>query len=75
MELLQEILHDLKANKSSGVIIKLDFEKAYDKVDWVPGRSPAQEECALILMVKEVNSLGAIKVLNRVIHYPLFCST
>jgi len=27
-------LHELKATKNSGVILKLDFEKAYDKVDW-----------------------------------------
>jgi len=32
--ILQEVLHDLRATKSSGVIIKLDFEKAYDKVYW-----------------------------------------
>ena len=32
--ILQEILHELKATKNSGVILKLDFEKAYDKVDW-----------------------------------------
>jgi len=32
--ILQEVLHDLKINKKSGVILKLDFEKAYDKVSW-----------------------------------------
>jgi len=32
--ILQEFLHELKATKNSGVILKLDFEKAYDKVDW-----------------------------------------
>jgi len=32
--ILHEILHELKSKKSSGVILKLDFEKAYDKVDW-----------------------------------------
>jgi hypothetical protein len=31
--ILQEILHELKATKNSRVILKLDFEKAYDKVD------------------------------------------
>lgn len=30
--ILQEILHELRVSKSSGVIIKLDFEKAYGKV-------------------------------------------
>lgn len=32
--ILQEVLHELRATKSSGVIIKLDFEKAYDRVNW-----------------------------------------
>lgn len=32
--MLQEILHELKSTKKSGVILKLDFEKAYDKVNW-----------------------------------------
>jgi hypothetical protein len=31
--ILQEILHELKVTKKSGVILKLDFEKAYDKID------------------------------------------
>jgi hypothetical protein len=32
--ILQVILHELKYTKSSGVILKLDFGKAYDKVSW-----------------------------------------
>jgi hypothetical protein len=32
--ILQEAMHGLRSSKSSGVIIKLDFEKAYDKVNW-----------------------------------------
>jgi hypothetical protein len=31
---LHEILHDLKANKKLGIVIKLDFEKTYDKIHW-----------------------------------------
>lgn len=31
---LHEILHETKRHKQTGVILKLDFEKAYDKVDW-----------------------------------------
>jgi len=32
--ILQEVLHELRSKKPSGVLIKLDFEKAYDKVNW-----------------------------------------
>lgn len=31
---LHEVLHKTKRNKKVGVVLKLDFEKAYDKVDW-----------------------------------------
>jgi hypothetical protein len=30
--ILQEVLHELRVTKKSGVTLKLDFEKAYDKV-------------------------------------------
>ena len=33
--ILQEVMHELRATKTSGVIIKLDFEKAYDRVNWI----------------------------------------
>jgi len=29
-----EIIHDIHKNKESGVILKLDYEKAYDRVSW-----------------------------------------
>lgn len=32
--ILQEVLHELRITKSAAIIFKLDFEKAYDKVDW-----------------------------------------
>ena len=32
--ILQEVVHELKYTKSAGVILKLDFEKAYGKVSW-----------------------------------------
>jgi hypothetical protein len=31
---LQEIVHELKAKKQGGVLLKLDFEKGYDRVNW-----------------------------------------
>ena len=31
---LHEILHDTKLRKENGVVLKLDFEKAYDKISW-----------------------------------------
>jgi hypothetical protein len=31
---LHEILHETKKNRKTRVILKLDFEKAYDKVHW-----------------------------------------
>jgi hypothetical protein len=32
--ILHEILHETKRKKQMGVILKLDFKKAYDKVNW-----------------------------------------
>jgi hypothetical protein len=31
---LNEILHEVKRKIQSGVVLKIDFEKAYDKVNW-----------------------------------------
>jgi hypothetical protein len=31
---LHEIIHELKSKKPSAVLLKLDFEKAYDRVNW-----------------------------------------
>ena len=31
---LHEILHETKRRKEVGIILKLDFEKEYDKVNW-----------------------------------------
>ena len=33
--ILHETIHELHRKKMSGVVLKLDFEKAYDKVNWV----------------------------------------
>jgi hypothetical protein len=32
--MLHEIIHEIHRKKLSGVILKLDFEKPYDKVNW-----------------------------------------
>jgi hypothetical protein len=31
---LHEILHDTRIKKKDGSVLKLDFEKAYDKLNW-----------------------------------------
>ena len=31
---LHEILHDTKVKRKSGLVLKLDFEKAYDMISW-----------------------------------------
>jgi hypothetical protein len=31
---LHEIAHELKVKKLGGLLLKLDFKKAYDRVDW-----------------------------------------
>jgi hypothetical protein len=28
-------MHDLRVSKTKGIVLKLDFEKAYDKVNWI----------------------------------------
>jgi hypothetical protein len=32
---LHETIHELHSNKLDGAILKVDFEKAYDKVKWL----------------------------------------
>ena len=32
--MLHEIIHELSSQKLEGVILKLDFEKAYDSISW-----------------------------------------
>jgi hypothetical protein len=32
--ILHEVIHELNSKKQSGIILKLDFAKGYDKVHW-----------------------------------------
>jgi hypothetical protein len=32
---LHEIIHELKSRKSKALLLKLGFEKAYDRVSWL----------------------------------------
>jgi mannosylglycoprotein endo-beta-mannosidase len=32
--ILHETIHELQSKKMDGVLFKIDFEKAYDKVKW-----------------------------------------
>jgi hypothetical protein len=32
--ILHEVVHEMRVKKHEGIIIKLDFEKAYDKLNW-----------------------------------------
>jgi hypothetical protein len=31
---LHEVIHEIKSRKSKGIFLKLDFQKAYDRLDW-----------------------------------------
>jgi hypothetical protein len=72
--ILHETVHELHSKKLNGVILKIDFEKAYDKVKWsflqqtlrMKGFSP--EWCALIHSFISRGSV-AIKVNDDSGHY------
>lgn len=32
---LHEVIHELHCSKQRGLILKIDFEKAYDRVNWL----------------------------------------
>ena len=34
VSVLHEVVHEIQKTKATGIILKLDFEKAYDKVQW-----------------------------------------
>jgi hypothetical protein len=71
---LHEMVHELHAKKLNGVILKLDFEKAYDKVKWsllqqkLCMKGFSEEWCALIRNFVSRGSV-AIKVNDEVGRY------
>ena len=62
---LHEIIDDTKWRKKEGLILKLDFEKAYDKINWnfilecLAQRGFPAKWC---LWVKDVMSSGTLSV-------------
>jgi len=48
--IIQEELHELKRNKQEGVILKLDFEEAYESELEVLGRGAEQERLLTIVV-------------------------
>src|SRR6266498_2860388 len=72
--ILHETIHELHRKKLSGVILKIDFEKAYDKVKWpfllqtlrMKGFSP--KWCSWVKYFISGGSI-AINVNNEIEHY------
>jgi hypothetical protein len=66
---LHEILHEAKRKKQQGVVLKLDFEKAYDKVDWdylmkcISQKGFCEEWCAKINSILRNGTL-CVKINN-----------
>jgi hypothetical protein len=66
---LHEILHEARRKKQQGVVLKLDFEKAYDKVDWdylmkcISQKGFGEEWCAKINSILR-NSTLCVKINN-----------
>jgi hypothetical protein len=71
---LHETIHELHRKKMDGVLFKIDFEKAYDKVNWpflqqtmrMKGFSP--DWCKLIANFVQGGSVG-VKVNDDIGHY------
>jgi hypothetical protein len=71
--ILHEAIHEMHRKKKSGVILKLDFEKAYDKVKWpflqqvLRMKGFSSKWCSWIEQVVTKGSVG-IKVNNGIGH-------
>ena len=72
--ILHETVHEMHRNKLAGVIVKIDFEKAYDKVNWsflqqtLRMKGFSEEWCALVRNFVSGGSV-AVKVNDDVGHY------
>ena len=72
--MLHETIHKLHRKRQDGVILKLDFEKAYDKTKWhfiqqvlrMKGFSPTWCECISKVMSRRS---VAVKVNDNIDHY------
>lgn len=68
---LHEILHETKGRRKEGIVLKLDFEKGYDKVHWgfllqcLMMRGFCEKWCDWIKMVLFGGTV-AVKINNKV---------
>jgi hypothetical protein len=60
--MLHEIIHELHRKKMSGVVLKLDFEKAYDKLSWTFLQQTIRMKCLTAKWCNWINQLGLKEV-------------
>ena len=74
---LHEVIHDTKVKKKDGLVLKLDFEKAYDKISWkflfecLSQRGFPEKWC---IWIKEVVTSGTLSVKVNDMVGPYFTS-